>query len=230
MASTRKDEAKTESKKTLQEVYAELVAEERKAENKVSPTKEPSEESKAPSLFFPNKSHPKTKEAIFAGGCFWGMETQFKKLPGVLKTEVGYIGGHTEHPTYKKVCSETTGHLEAVRVVYDPSQLTFTELALRFFEIHDYTQINGQGNDIGTRYLSRIFYQNSQEKEIAEKLIQALPAKKEIKPDGTYEIKLPATQLVPVSRFWPAEEYHQNFHEKRQVPEEQVCHVRRKLF
>ncbi len=214
MAVTRKTEVESkESKKTLQQIYADLVSDERKCE-----------------ATFSSRLFPEMKEAIFAGGCFWGMETQFKKLPGVLKTTVGYIGGHTELPTYEKVCSEKSGHFEAVRVMYDPSKVTFAELALRFFEIHDYTQRNGQGVDIGTRYLSRIFYQNTKEKKIAEKLIQALPAKEVIKPDGSKEVRLPATELLPVSHFWSAEEYHQNFHEKNLVPEDEICHVRRKLF
>ena len=101
-----------------------------------------------------------TQEAIFAAGCFWGVEYYFKKLPGVLKTEVGYTGGEKQNPTYKEVCSKNTGHFEALRVIFDPKVVTYEKIIKYFFEIHDATQTDGQGPDVGPQYLSAIFYFN----------------------------------------------------------------------
>lgn len=159
-----------------------------------------------------------TEEAIFAAGCFWGVEYYFKKLPGVLKTEVGYTGGHKHNPTYEEVCSGTTGHIEAIRVLYDPSKLNYRELAKYFFEIHDPTQTNGQGPDIGHQYLSVIFYFDEKQKQIAEELIRELEQK---------QLKV-ATQLLPVTAFWKAEEYHQDYYEKMQKTP--YCHRYQKKF
>jgi peptide methionine sulfoxide reductase msrA/msrB len=146
----------------------------------------------------------KTDKAIFAGGCFWGVEYYFQHAPGVISTQVGYIGGHTENPTYKQVCAHGTGHVEAMEVTFDPSITTYEELAKLFFEIHDPTQANGQGNDIGEQYLSVIFYKDDQQKKTAEKLISLLQAK-------GYKV---ATQLRKATKFWPAEDYHQEYYEK----------------
>ncbi len=145
-----------------------------------------------------------TQKAIFAGGCFWGVEYYFQHAKGVIKTQVGYIGGTKDNPTYKEVCSHTTGHVEAMEIVFDPIQTTYEELAKLFFEIHDPTQTNGQGNDIGPQYLSEIFYFDAAQKETAEKLINQLETK------GN---KI-ATKLRPVEKFWPAEDYHQQYYEK----------------
>lgn len=158
-----------------------------------------------------------TEEAIFAGGCFWGVEYLFKKLP-VIKTEVGYTGGLTKTPRYDQVCSGSTGHVEAVKVLYDPNRISYEQLARYFFEIHDPTQKSGQGPDIGEQYLSRIFYVNEQQKTIAEALI------KELKKNG-YEV---ATQVLPASTFWPAEDYHQDYYIK--TGKEPYCHVYKKRF
>jgi peptide methionine sulfoxide reductase msrA/msrB len=153
-----------------------------------------------------------TEEAIVAGGCFWGVQYYFNRLEGVLKTEVGYTGGQLDYPTYKQVCSSNTGHLEAMRVIYNPEQLTYEEVIKYFFEIHDPTQKNGQGPDIGSQYQSALFYFNEKQYEIADKLRHELQTK-------GYEV---ATQLLPVKVFWPAEDDHQNFYEaKRQQP---YCH------
>lgn len=145
-----------------------------------------------------------TEEAIFAAGCFWGVEYYFKQLPGVVKTEVGYIGGNKDHPSYEEICSGNTGHIEAIRVVYDPEKLNYKTLAQYFFEIHDPTQKNGQGPDIGEQYLSKIFYYDAEQKNIAESLITQLEK----------QHLFIATQLLPVTTFWRAEDYHQDYYEK----------------
>lgn len=143
-----------------------------------------------------------TGRAVFAGGCFWGMEYLFRKKEGVLDTSVGYTGGHTVYPTYQEVCSGETGHLEVVEVRYDPNKISFEELARFFFEIHDPTQKNGQGPDIGAQYLSAVFYENQDQKETTQALIEELRAK-------GYQA---ATALLPVAAFWPAEDYHQDYY------------------
>ncbi len=160
------------------------------------------------------------KKAYFAGGCFWGVEYHFEKLPGVIKAESGYMGGHKENPTYKEVCYTDTGHLEVVEVTYDPSKVDFETLAKLFFEIHDPTQTNGQGPDIGSQYLSAIFYNDEKEKESAEKLIKILE-------DKGYKV---ATKLIPAKEhpFYKAEEYHQDYYERKgSTP---YCHSYTKRF
>ncbi len=154
--------------------------------------------------FVANSEVLDTEEAIVAGGCFWGVEYYLKRLPGVLKTEVGYTGGHIENPTYEKVCNGLTGHVEAVRVLYDPKIISYEDVLRHFFEIHDPTQKNGQGPDIGHQYLSVVFYYDKDQKASAEQLITLL------KQRGN-EV---ATKLLPVITFWPAETYHQNYYEK----------------
>lgn len=158
------------------------------------------------------------EEAIFAGGCFWGIEYYLKKLPGVIKTEVGYTGGHVPHPTYDQVCDGGTGHIEAIKVVFDASKISYEELARYFFEIHDPTQTNGQGPDLGEQYLSRVFYLNDQQKVIAESLI------KELKNKG-FAV---ATKILPASPFWRAEDYHQDYYAK--TGGHPYCHVYKKRF
>ena len=158
------------------------------------------------------------EEAIFAGGCFWGVEYYFQKAQGVKKTEVGYIGGHKSKPTYREVCNHTTGHIEAMRVTFNPNETDYETLAKLFFEIHDPTQVNGQGNDIGEQYLSVVFYKNDTQREITEKLIQQLKNK-------GYKV---ATQLREATHFWPAETYHQQYYQKNGgIP---YCHSRNKRF
>ncbi len=143
--------------------------------------------------------------AYFAGGCFWGMEHFFQKMEGVKAVISGYAGGSVENPTYREVCSGDTGHLEAVEVVYDPGRVSYEELARYFFEIHDPTQANGQGPDIGEQYLSAVFYQTEAEKQTAEGLIGLLREK------GFDAV----TQVRPLDRFWRAEEYHQDYYERK---------------
>jgi peptide methionine sulfoxide reductase msrA/msrB len=160
----------------------------------------------------------KTATAVFASGCFWGTQFYLQQAKGVLSTTVGFTGGHSLNPNYGEVCSGTTGHAEAVRVIYDPSVISYEELAKLFFETHDFTQVNRQGPDIGEQYRSEIFYRDEAQKTSAEKLIAILTAK------GFRA----ATRVTPAGPFWPAEEYHQNYYQKN--GHRPYCHVYRKLF
>ena len=147
----------------------------------------------------------KLANAYFAGGCFWGVAYFLEKLEGVLSAQSGYMGGRTKSPTYKEVCYQNTGHLEAVRVKYDPNKINYETLCRYFFEIHDPTQLNRQGPDIGTQYASAIFYNDETEKNTAEKLITLLEKK-------GYDVK---TVLKPSVDFWKAEAYHQNYYKNK---------------
>lgn len=168
--------------------------------------------------FIPASESKKIEKAIFAGGCFWGVEYYFQHAKGVIKTQVGYIGGYKDYPTYREVCEHKTGHIEAMEVDYDPSLISFEELAKLFFEIHDPTQANGQGNDIGEQYLSVIFYMSQEQKTTAERLIDVLKNK-------GYKV---ATQLIKATKFWPAEDYHQQYYEKQGGTP--YCHRKVKRF
>lgn len=160
----------------------------------------------------------KTDTAIFASGCFWGTEYFFEKAEGVLSTQVGYIGGHKDNPTYKEVCSNTTGHAEAVRVVFDPTKTDYETLCKLFFETHDPTQINRQGPDIGTQYRTEVFYLNDEQKAIAEKLKGILEA------EG---LKV-ATNITKATTFWEGEDYHEHYYSnKGGTP---YCHAYKKRF
>ena len=149
---------------------------------------------------------------IFAGGCFWGVEYFLQEAPGVIRTMVGYTGGLTKNPTYEQVCSHTTGHAEAVEVIFDPLQTSFEKLARLFFEIHDPTQVDGQGPDLGNQYRSEIFYVGAEQKATAEKLIGELNSK-------GWKV---ATRLEPAGTFWPAETYHRNYY--RHKGGQPYCH------
>lgn len=148
------------------------------------------------------------EQAYFAAGCFWGVQQRFSRLPGVLETRVGYMGGFTQDPTYREVCSDSTGHAEAVEIVYDPARLDFATLLSCFFEWHDPTQVNRQGPDIGTQYRSAVFPVNDDQRRISEEKIRALNA-------GGFYSRPIATQIEPFAPFYPAEDYHQDYLDKR---------------
>lgn len=152
-----------------------------------------------------------TKTAVFAGGCFWGMEELIRKLDGVVRTEVGYTGGENAQPTY----DNHPGHAEAVKIEYDPSKITYQALLDFFFRVHDPTTLNRQGNDVGTSYRSAIFYNDESEKVEAERFIDIVNA------SGRWP-KPVATTLEPLTTFWPAESYHQDYLQKN--PDGYTCH------
>lgn len=164
------------------------------------------------------KTDQKTAEAIFAGGCFWGVEHLLQKQSGVISVVSGYVGGAVDNPTYEQICTEKTGHVEAVRVSYDPSKVSYETLAKLFFEIHDPTQADGQGPDIGAQYRSEIFYFNDQQKRVSEKLIDQLK-------DKGYDV---VTKVTPATKFWTAEKYHQDYYDQKGT--EPYCHSYTKRF
>lgn len=164
------------------------------------------------------KTEKKTEKAVFAGGCFWGVEFYFQNAPGVLATRVGYTGGHKDNPTYKEVCSGNTGHAEALEVEYDPTATSFDALAKLFFEIHDPTQVNRQGPDRGEQYRSAVFYLNEDQKKTAQALIEQIKGK-------GFDV---ATTVEKAGTFWPAEEYHQRYYSKKNG--RPYCHVYQKRF
>jgi peptide-methionine (S)-S-oxide reductase len=159
------------------------------------------------SVFARGAAHPinKTDTATFATGCFWCTEAKFQQLKGVKKVVSGFSGGHVANPTYKQVCTGTTGHAEACNIIYDPSQISYDELLQAFFVAHDPTQLNRQGNDVGTQYRSAIFYHNADQKKQADYYIGRLDAEK------AYKKKI-VTQVVPYTIFYKAEDYHQNYY------------------
>jgi peptide-methionine (S)-S-oxide reductase len=146
--------------------------------------------------------------ATFGAGCFWGVEEAFSRVPGVVGTEVGYMGGTRENPTYRDVCTGKTGHAEVTQVTYDPEKVSYEELLNVFWTIHDPTTVNRQGPDIGTQYRSVIFY-HTPEQETA-----ARASKENIERSGRYRRPV-ATEIVPASTFWRAEEYHQQYFAKQ---------------
>ena len=148
---------------------------------------------------------PNLEAAVFGGGCFWCLEAVFQRLPGVRSVESGYMGGRVENPTYKQVCTGTTGgHAEVVRVAFDPSQISYRDLLDVFFAIHDPTTLNRQGNDVGTQYRSAIFYSSDEQRQQAEKAIAELTAAREFSAPIV-------TAVEPAATFFVAEDYHQNY-------------------
>ncbi|MFZ0804300.1 MAG: peptide-methionine (S)-S-oxide reductase MsrA [Terriglobales bacterium] len=155
-------------------------------------------------------------KAIFAAGCFWGVEATFRQLPGVISTRVGYTGGQTSNPTYKDVCTDRTGHAEAVEVTYDPAKLSYEKLLDVFWENHDPTQVNRQGPDFGTQYRSAIFF-TTPEQETA-----ACASKAALEKSHGFSKPI-ATQIVPAVTFHEAEDYHQQYLEKKGLAS---CHIK----
>ncbi len=151
-----------------------------------------------------------TEKATFGAGCFWGIESAFRKFKGVVSTTVGYSGGHLKNPTYEDVCTDRTGHAEVVQIEYDPSQVSYEELLDLFWQIHDPTTLNRQGPDIGTQYRSAIFFHNPEQKAAVE------ISKEKLQRSGRYKKPI-ATEITPASEFYRAEEYHQQYFEKRGV-------------
>lgn len=155
-------------------------------------------------------------KATFAAGCFWGVEATFRQIPGVTATRVGYTGGELKDPTYKDVCTNSTGHAEAVEVDYDPAKVSYDDLLNVFWENHDPTQLNRQGPDWGTQYRSAIFYHSPEQEQAARASKQALEE------SGRFNRPI-VTQIVPAVPFYEAEDYHQQYLEKRGMAS---CHVK----
>lgn len=149
---------------------------------------------------------PNLKQATFAGGCFWCLEAAFQKLTGVESAVSGYMGGHVDDPTYEQVCSGTTGHAESIQINYDHEKITFEELLEVFFEIHDPTTLNRQGNDAGPQYRSVIFYHNEEQQHSAEAYKNRLDS------EQVWDKPI-VTEIVPATTFWPAEDYHQEYYD-----------------
>jgi len=170
------------------------------------------------SLKFEKADHSRHKKAYFAGGCFWGVEYYLEKLDGVKSVVSGFMGGRVAHPSYREVVTEDTGHLETVEVLYDPAKISYEELAKTFFEIHDPTQSDGQGPDIGEQYRSAIFVDGDRERKVIENLIKILK-------NRGYKV---VTRVLPKSHFYSAEEYHQDYYKKHD--KKPYCHVYIKRF
>jgi peptide methionine sulfoxide reductase msrA/msrB len=165
-----------------------------------------------------SQSQSETETAILASGCFWGTEYHLQQMPGVISTTVGYTGGTVKNPSYKEVCTGRTGHAEAVKVVFDPSKVSYREIAKMYFETHDPTQENRQGPDVGTQYRSEIFYLNSNQRKVAEELIGVLESK-------GLDV---ATGISPASEFYEAENYHQDYYKHN--GETPYCHIYTRRF
>lgn len=155
------------------------------------------------------KEKKRTEFATFAAGCFWGVEEVFGNLKGVVSTQVGYTGGFVQNPSYENVCTDKTGHAEAVQVIYDPSLISYEKLLQVFWENHDPTEKNKQGPDIGSQYRSSIFYHSNLQKILAEE------SKRKLEESGKYGSKKIFTEIVPAQHFYRAEEYHQKYLSKR---------------
>jgi peptide-methionine (S)-S-oxide reductase len=156
-----------------------------------------------------------TQDAVLAGGCFWGMEELFRALPGVVATRVGYSGGHTKNPIYRDLHGGATGHAEALKITFDPARISYEELLEFFFQIHDPTTMNRQGNDVGTQYRSAIFYANDEQRQVGENVVRKVEA------SGKWPGKI-VTEIVAAKPFYDAEDYHQDY--LRKNPGGYTCH------
>jgi peptide-methionine (S)-S-oxide reductase len=154
--------------------------------------------------------------ATFGAGCFWGVESNFRQMPGVVDARVGYLGGTLDNPTYEDVCTDRTGHAEVVQVTYDPSVVSYDQLLDAFWKMHDPTQLNRQGPDYGTQYRSAIFFHTPEQEAIAKHSKQLLDA------SGRYKRPV-VTEITAASKFYPAEDYHQRYFEKRGIAP--TCHI-----
>lgn len=155
-----------------------------------------------------------TQQITLGGGCFWCIEGAFKQVRGVLKAQSGYAGGEKAEPTYEEVCTGNTGHAEVVQITFEPTALSVREVLEIFFALHDPTQLNRQGNDVGTQYRSAIFYQTDEQRDEAEKIIA------EMRADKTWQDEI-VTEVVALEKFWPAEDYHDNYVERN--PQNAYC-------
>lgn len=160
-------------------------------------------------------SDDRLKRAAFAAGCFWGVETAFRKVKGVVDAQVGYMGGSVDSPNYRLVCSGRTGHAESIELTFDPAVVSYEELLELFWSIHNPTQVNRQGVDVGSQYRSVIFYYDDEQRE------KAIISKKIVQDSGRFSKPI-ATEIVPASKFWRAEEYHQRYSEKHGGA---ACHI-----
>lgn len=183
------------------------------------PEKKPEGEKKDPSAKPEDKSTEKpkvkTETAMFGAGCFWGVEATFRKQPGVVDAAVGYAGGKTKNPTYKDVCTDTTGHAEVVKIDFDPTKVTYEQLVQLFFKLHDPTQVNRQGPDFGSQYRTVIFFYSPEQEATARAV------KDKLEKSGKYKKPI-ATQIEKAGEFYRAEEYHQRYLEKRNLDN---CHL-----
>jgi peptide methionine sulfoxide reductase msrA/msrB len=165
-----------------------------------------------------NQPAEKREIAILAGGCFWGMEEILRKIPGILDTKVGYIGGSVPNPTYRLVCTGITGHAEGLEISYDPGKITYEKVLDYFFRMHDPTTLNRQHNDVGTQYRSAIFYTTDEQKAVAERV------KEQFNKSGRFKTPI-VTEITKASQFYVAEDYHQKYLIKN--PGGYNCHVLR---
>ncbi len=163
----------------------------------------------ARSLLLSSENSNNLQTATFAAGCFWGVEEEFRKVKGVKSTIVGYTGGWFDSPSYEHVCTDRTGHAEAIQIMYDPKEVSYEDLLKVFWSIHNPTTKNRQGFDYGTQYRSAIFYHTPQQEEIARK------SKEELEKSERFKNKRIVTEIIPAATFYKAEEYHQKYYQKR---------------
>lgn len=181
------------------------------------PTSAPAAANSTATVTATETSKVKTEKATFGAGCFWGVEAEFSKVPGVVSTAVGYCGGKTKNPTYKDVCTDETGHAEVIEIEFDPAKVSFEQLVEIFWELHDPTTLNRQGPDYGAQYRSVIFFHSPEQERIAK------ASKEKLDKSGVFRSPI-VTQIVAAQPFYRAEEYHQKYFEKKGMAES--CHMR----